>query len=250
MNLEHLDGTHENKGHPEILVDLGEHSLEDVHLGLTDLPAVEVVEQLHEDECAVDVGEKFLFHLTTPPCFAECPVGFISLSSLECSHCINIETIWTSSWLLGSHLISIPSETLKASNVGTEDEKNKDQDEVPEGDTQDLSPDSSSHNLNLGSWWISQDLLHWWFSRQGDGSESVHDQVDPKELDGVEWRLSDEEPTDEDGQECRNVHSYLELEETGDVVEDVSSPLDGLYGSFEVIFDQNEVSTIDGSTAA
>jgi len=63
---EELETNDEGNGQPEVNVDLGEDSLEHVDFALSNLPAVEVVEDLREYERAENVSEHFKFHLSAP----------------------------------------------------------------------------------------------------------------------------------------------------------------------------------------
>lgn len=58
-----LEDSDEDDGQPEVPVELREQFLEHVPLGLPDLPAVDVVEDLQEHERAQDVGEHPEFRL-------------------------------------------------------------------------------------------------------------------------------------------------------------------------------------------
>lgn len=72
-------------------------------------------------------------------------------------------------------------------------------------------------------------------SGKSQGGQGVHDEVDPKELDGVERGLLHDASTDKGDGEGNEVHTQLELEETLDVIVNVTSPLGGLHDSSEVI---------------
>lgn len=72
-------------------------------------------------------------------------------------------------------------------------------------------------------------------SGKSQGGQRVHDEVDPKELDGVEGGLLHDASTDKGDGEGNEVHTQLELEEALDVIVNVTSPLGGLHDSSEVI---------------
>lgn len=68
----------------------------------------------------------------------------------------------------------------------------------------------------------------WHFSGKSEGSEGVHNQVDPEKLDSLEWSSLHESGAEEYSQEGVDIDGQLELEESLDVIEDVSSPLTSL----------------------
>jgi len=72
-------------------------------------------------------------------------------------------------------------------------------------------------------------------SGKSQGGQRVHDEVDPKELDGVEGGLLHDARTAKGDGEGNEVHTQLELEEALDVIVNVTSPLGGLHDSSEVI---------------
>ena len=59
---------------------------------------------------------------------------------------------------------------------------------------------------------------------KGKGSKGVHDKVDPKELDCMERGLSCSQGGDKNSEKSIHVNGELELEETLDVVKDISTP--------------------------
>ena len=59
---------------------------------------------------------------------------------------------------------------------------------------------------------------------KSDGAKHIHDQVDVDELDGVQGRVSCGSITEDHSHEDGEVAGNLELEETLNVVENVSTP--------------------------
>ena len=89
------------------------------------------------------------------------------------------------------------------------------------------SPHLGSNNVLVSSIWHSfQQFVNRRLSRQSQGSQCVHDQVDPKHLDGSEGRLLQDDCSGEGHHDSHAVDSQLELKELSDAVEDVSTVLD------------------------
>ena len=62
------------------------------------------------------------------------------------------------------------------------------------------------------------------FSREGEGSQRVHDHVNPEELNGLQGRFLKENSTNDCEQKSSDVDGELELQEALDVVVDVTTP--------------------------
>ena len=123
---------------------------------------------------------------------------------------------------------SIDEVVLDAEHGGTCVE----QDDHDDNLIDDLAEDGSPHfrQEDLVVLLYSSLLKLSWVGRLGgksNGGESVHDHVDPEELDDVEWAVSESGSTEEHDEESTDVNSHLEDNELSDVVVDVSSPLGG-----------------------
>jgi len=73
------------------------------------------------------------------------------------------------------------------------------------------------------------------FSTDCDGTKSVHDQVNPKELDDIQWAVSKSDTTDQDNKAKADVYGELELHELADVIKDDTAPHDSMMDWKEVI---------------
>lgn len=79
------------------------------------------------------------------------------------------------------------------------------------------------------------------FSCKGEGSESIHYQIDPKKLNSGHWGLSHPHGAEEDDEEAGEVDSNLELKESTEVLVDVSTPHDRSKGRFEIIVGDDHI---------
>lgn len=138
----------ENSGDDSEEVGVVEEALEHVEIALTNLSAVDLVEDLQEDEGVEDV------------------------SVVE-------DVVHVSCWVHSGDVLS-------------EEDEHRHDDDVPGGEAEDLSPKGAGQDRNVCLEWLALNN-EWkgWLSGKTDGSEGVHDQVDPKELDWGEWRLTE-----------------------------------------------------------
>jgi len=83
-------------------------------------------------------------------------------------------------------------------------------------------------------------------SGEGKRGKRVHDEVDPKQLNGEERRLNKDAGTNESCDKSDDVDGELELEELSNVIVDVSSPHAGLHNGSEVVIHHNDVSCMFG----
>ena len=72
---------------------------------------------------------------------------------------------------------------------------------------------------------------------QGDRGQTVHDEVDPKHLDWLEYVSLDQGCPYEGDADCYDIDGQLELYELPDGIVDVPSPKDCLHDGVEVIID-------------
>ena len=80
-----------------------------------------------------------------------------------------------------------------------------------------------------------QELVGGRFGGESKTSKSIHDEINPEELDGTEGRVPNTEWPDENQSDGNNVYRQLELEEFWDGVVDVATPLDSFHDTREVI---------------
>lgn len=81
---------------------------------------------------------------------------------------------------------------------------------------------------------------------EGQRCERIHDEVDPKQLDGVERGAEAEHRCGESRHECDHVDGQLELQELSQVLEDTPSPTDGRHRRHEVVVDDHHVGRLAG----
>lgn len=73
------------------------------------------------------------------------------------------------------------------------------QSDLPDGVTKDVSPHHLGDDWLILSIWLShKNVALRWLSGKGKSTEGVHDQVDPKELDGSEGRVLQDNSSEED----------------------------------------------------
>jgi len=96
-------------------------------------------------------------------------------------------------------------------------------------------------------WRTFEDVRKGWLCRQGKCRKSVHEQVDPQELDSGEWRFTEVDCSDKNCDKTRDIHGYLELEKSGDVMVDVPTPFYSLEGGVEVVVGEHNRSGIFSS---
>jgi len=90
--------------------------------------------------------------------------------------------------------------------------------------SKNVSPHKLRHDWCIFVIWLSQEnIISWWFSSESKSSESVHNKVNPKHLNSVQWRVLDDDRSEENNEHGNNVDSQLELQEFSDIVEHVST---------------------------
>jgi len=109
-----------------------------------------------------------------------------------------------------------------------------------------MTKNISLHNFSNDWWvlvvWFSQkNVLSWRFSSKSKGSESVHDKVDPKHLNCIQWGTLQNNRAEEHNEHSNDIDRQLELKELPDVVINISSVSEGNNNRTEVIIHQNDV---------
>jgi len=74
-------------------------------------------------------------------------------------------------------------------------------------------------------WWSFEKFRFWHICGQSKSSKRIHNQVDPKELNGVKWGLTGSQRSNQYCKQSININCQLELEETLNVIKYISSPL-------------------------
>ena len=85
---------------------------------------------------------------------------------------------------------------------------------------------------------------------KSDGSEDIHDQVDPEELHHAERRVTENEGGGYNEDDAGDVDGHLELDELAHVVLDVTSVADRSDDSLEVVVHENDIRVIFSGRAA
>ena len=86
-----------------------------------------------------------------------------------------------------------------------------------------------------------------WICADGNGSQDVHDEVQPKHLDDVEWQVTKSQSTEEANEHEHTIDCKLELDELAHIVEHGASPFDGLLNRYEVVIHNNQVGVVFGN---
>jgi len=80
------------------------------------------------------------------------------------------------------------------------------------------------------------------FSGKSERRKRIHDHVNPKKLDSLKGRFLKEDSADNSEDESVDIDGKLELQETLDVIIDVSSPTASLDDGFETIISDDNIS--------
>ena len=222
MNDEGEDG---DADEPSVVAE----ACKDVELTVTKLTCIELVEKLHEYEGLEN----------------DC-VEFALLCSLV-KHAIKLVcSVWVEDlFLINVFLVIVKWRVLfvnKSKQIGSEAEKDHQYDKLVKSLTKDVPPHNGIDNLlGLASWLAVHKSIIRRLSCKGKSSECVHDKVYPEHLNGGERRIVEDHRSSEDNDQSSNVDSKLELKELSDVVEDVSSVLDGNFDRAEVIISKNDI---------
>jgi len=122
-------------------------------------------------------------------------------------------------------------------------DEEKEPDTLPNGLAQDVLDHFSVDNVFLLSvGWSLEKGFFWFFSGQSQGSQGVHDQVHPEKLNGLKWGVPHDNGSDEGYNQSDHIDCKLELQESSDVVIDVSSPHASLDNGSKVIIIDNDIS--------
>lgn len=222
-----MNSSKDSKAEDEVKVLMD--GFKDVKFGITYLSAVDHVESLEEHESVEDEGKMSLLR-----------EGFnvkvvISVENTTVKESLS-EAFWFSDTGGGG-----PGVFWETSSGSSEEENAKHNEEVEERGDHDLSPDVRVKDGNgITVWCLFKGLLSWIFSSKSKSAKNIHDNIDPEELNRVEWWLSKDWDTNSKSQEKRDVDCDLELEESLDVLVDVSTPHDGLKVSNVIIIGQDK----------
>lgn len=217
--LDHHLLNEELEGHDEPESRIVEKGGEDVDFTGVNDSAVDLVEQVHEDEGVEADGVE------------DQSIGGLAKRV--------------------SHGIGDDVEALVEEDEGAEVHQEDHDNDLVEGLHDNLSPDLGKDDLVSSANSVGLLLILFvWFSADGDSSEDIHDQVGPKHLNYIKWSVSDCHTT-KDGNEADNdVDGKLELDELSNVVEDGSSPFHRSVDRDKVVVQNNEVGIILGYITA
>lgn len=109
-----------------------------------------------------------------------------------------------------------------------------------------MSEDVSPHDLiddGVRFWiWLSlEDVVHWGLSGQSESTKGIHNKIDPKHLDGVQWGVTKDCRAEEDDGHSSEIDGKLELQEFSDTVVDVTAVLEGHNNRSEVIIKKDNI---------
>lgn len=125
----------------------------------------------------------------------------------------------------GSVIITVRIFPVLRDKFGSTKDESKEDADLEESLSQDMLSHSDGNDvLTLTVRCSVQQLRLRVLSGEGQSSQSVHDHIDPEELDSSQGSLSHNNTADEGDDKCCNVDSQLELKETANVVIDIAAP--------------------------
>lgn len=125
-------------------------------------------------------------------------------------------------WGGASNPVVLGHDTWEGEDADGED------DNLIDGMSENISPhDLVDDGSRFGVWSSVQNIVHWWLGCQGEGTEGIHDKVNPEHLDGVQRGITEDGGTEEDDGHSSEVDGKLELQEFSDTVVDVTAVLEG-----------------------
>jgi len=84
-----------------------------------------------------------------------------------------------------------------------------------------------SPHKSVDNWILSADsgitCNSWSFSSESNGTQNIHDEVDPEHLNNVQWNSSECTSTDNSNEANSNVNGQLELNELSDIIKNSST---------------------------
>lgn len=199
-----------------------EQSAEDIHVIFIDQTAVYLVEEAHEHESVEDEGVED--HLVRWVVFLDAMV-------------------WIS--FLESHFLSHQVECLVEEHSVSGIHQDQDGEKLVEGLSENVSPHDSVHDFvssaDTSGASLTDVLGLKRLGANGDGGQSVHDQVDPEQLNDIERRVSEGETTQENDKAQCDVDRQLELHEFAYISEDRSAPHDCVMDRLEIVIHNHQV---------
>ena len=87
-------------------------------------------------------------------------------------------------------------------------------------------------------------------SREGNGCENIHDEVDPEELHDVEGGVTKDKSSDDDKEHRCDINGHLELHELANVLLNVTAEPDCGNERGELVIEHDDVGVVLGSVAS
>jgi hypothetical protein len=145
-------------------------------------------------------------------------------------------------------IVSLVHDAEDVSNLVHENEQHGD---LKQCLTEDVSPHNTvNDHIRLLSGLAIKDGVRGRLSSESEGSEGIHNKVNPEKLDGGQRLLTEEASASEDEEHGNNVDSELELEELADIVIDVTAETDGSQNRAEVVIHKLDIASVLGNIGA
>lgn len=197
-------------------------SREHVESSVLNLTSVELVEHLEPDEQVKDhsehgdfIGRKSI-HST--------------LISCEVPHAISCSNWWVSCKVFSHCLIRLYpiervfSSVFESEHIFASEEQDTEDSYLVERPAEDVSSHDVAYDRFVSVSWLSvKNFLGGRLSCESEGSESIHDKVDPQNLNRRHDCLVDCDSSEKNNDDGDNVYGELELQELTDAVVDVSA---------------------------
>ncbi len=238
LDDQEVDGNDKNPDDEEGRV--GEETVADVEL-IMDLSSGKHVDDLEPDEQVEDKGHVSAGVTIDTWRIFELLVELVTVDPVKSSreHII--------AWFIAEIFsVLVESEILirLGDEVLTSKEEDKEHDHLENGHVQDVLGHLTRDNeIVLDLRRSFEELWARQLGSKGKRSKGIHDHVNPKELNSLKGRLFEEDSTNDSEKKSANVDSQLELQETLDVVVDVTTPGASLDNGGEGVIGNDDVSS-------
>ena len=140
---------------------------------------------------------------------------------------IGVEWVESASLVAGAISVVLNALELVAivqKEAWSSEQKNEENDGLIDGMSENVSSHNTGNNWVVLLVWLSvQNSWGWWFGGKSKSGKGIHDKVDPKHLNGIEWSLFSDDGTCEYNTHGNEVYGKLKLEEFSDIVINISS---------------------------
>jgi len=213
-------------------------SREHVECSVLNLTSVELVKHLEPHEQVEDHGEHGdLIGSKSIDC---------ALISCEVPHAISCWNRWVCKWVSSVCLMflfpveRIISSVLESEHIFASEEKNTEDSYLVERPAEDVSSHNVAYDRFVSvSWFSIENFLGGRFSGESEGSEGVHDKVDPQDLHRCHDGFIDCNSSEKNDNDGDNVNGELELQELTDAVVDVSAEHNAKKRVVKVVIEEN-----------